>query len=76
MDHMSEIFGGLESALLKGRDSVAALAATTSRASTHTGVAGGPEGPAADLARAAIFQEAVISAVKAHLKEIKTVTQK
>jgi hypothetical protein len=73
---MSNPIGGLEQALLHGRDAMAGLAATTSRAATNTGVNVGPEMPAADLARAALFQEAVIASVKAHIKEIKTVTQK
>ena len=71
-----ELFGGLESSVLSNRNTVAALAATTSRAATNTGVGGGAEGPAADLARAAVFQEAVIASIKAHVKEVKTVTQK
>ena len=73
---MSNGIDGLSQALFRGRESLAGLAATTSRAATQTGVNTGPEGPAAELARAALFQEAVIGAVKAHLKEIKTVTSK
>lgn len=76
MDDQIGNFGGLEYGLIRGRNAISSLAATTSRAATGTGVNTGPEAPAADLARAALFQEAVIGAIKSHVKELKTVTQK
>ena len=73
---MSKVFGSLEQAAFQARDSVAGLSATTSRAQTQTGVTVGAEAAASDLARAGLFQEAILTAMRAHVTEYKTVTQK
>ena len=73
---MSNASGDLFSAALRSRDTLAGLAATTSRAQTGTGVAEGAEATAADAARAGLFSEAIIAAMKSRFNEYKTVTQK
>jgi len=58
------------------RNTLAGLSATVSRAQTSTGVNVGAEVASAEVARAGIFSEAILAAIKARFTEYKTVTQR
>jgi hypothetical protein len=67
-----DLFG----AVLRSRNTLAGLAAVSARAQTGTGVKVSAEATAADAARAGMFSEAILTAIKSRFDEYKTVAQK